>query len=238
MISLGEFAALYLSVWSNALWGTEVPGARFAPNPDKPGDNRAFFWDEVLPDEGVIVMPPVVFPDRIAGHLYVAPSWQAETDPAKREKKRKKADEERQEKEKQRPSDLRTFFAIIADFRKSLPKVQRALANVPTYMMLDDHDVTDDYFLNPIWRDRVLTSALGQAILRNAMVAYALFQDWGNDPLRYRTALRAQLLQPGAEAVPGERDQGSGPADRRGSGAPVRARPAQPDPIPWGATTR
>ena len=38
------------------------------------------------------------------------------------------------------------------EFRKNLPKVQRALANVPTYMILDDHDVTDDYFLNPIWR--------------------------------------------------------------------------------------
>ena len=39
-----------------------------------------------------------------------------------------------------------------AEFRKNLPKVQRALANVPTYMILDDHDVTDDYFLNPVWR--------------------------------------------------------------------------------------
>jgi hypothetical protein len=201
VISLGEFAALYLSVWSNALWGTEVPLARFAADPDKPGDNRVFFWDEVLPDKGVIVMPPVVFPDRIAGHLYVAPTWQSETDQVKREKKRKKAEEERQEKEALRPSDLRTFFAIMADFRKSLPKVQRVLANVPTYMMLDDHDVTDDYFLNPIWRDRVLTSALGQAILRNAMVAYALFQDWGNDPLGYRSipavpdGPKAQLLK-------------------------------------------
>src|SRR4029078_3677824 len=172
----------------------EVPLARFAADPDKPGDNRVFFWDEVLPDKGVIVMPPVVFPDRIAGHLYVAPFWQSETDQVKREKKRKKAEEERQEKEALRPSALRTCFAITADFNKSLPKVQRVLANVPTYMMLDDHDVTDDYFLNPIWRRRVLGSRLGRALLGNAMIAYALFQDWGNDPLAYRSGPKAELL--------------------------------------------
>src|SRR5262249_9112358 len=72
VISLGEFAALYLSVWSNAIWGTEVTGARYAADPAKPGDNRAITWDEELPKDGLIVMPDVVYPDRIAGHLYVA----------------------------------------------------------------------------------------------------------------------------------------------------------------------
>jgi hypothetical protein len=60
-------------------------------------------------------------------------------------------------------------------------------------MILDDPDVTDDYFLNPMWRDRVPTTQLGQAILRNAMT-YALFQNWGNDPLKYGSGPRAQLL--------------------------------------------
>src|SRR6185312_9922432 len=83
---------------------------------------------------------------------------------------------------------------VHREFRKNLPKVQRALANVPTYMILDDHDVTDDYFLNPIWRSRVLGSRLGRAILGNGMIAYALFQDWGNDQRAYRSGPKAELL--------------------------------------------
>src|SRR6266536_157062 len=166
VISLGEFAALYLTVWSNAVWGTEVTGATYAANADSPGDHRAIAWDEELPHGGLIVMPDVGYPGRVAGHLYVAPE-----DESHAEKKLRK--DKTPEKVQQ---SLRDGFKILQEFRRTLPKVQRALANVPTYMMLDDHDVTDDYFLNPMWRDRVLTSEMGQAILHNAMVAYALFQ--------------------------------------------------------------
>jgi len=68
---------------------------------------------------------------------------------------------------------------------QTLPKVRRALANISTFMIFDDHDVTDDWNLNPSWRDRVFTAPLGKAIVRNAMMAYALFQDWGNRADRY-----------------------------------------------------
>src|SRR5262249_46312687 len=69
--------------------------------------------------------------------------------------------------------------------RRTLPKVRRAMANVPTYMIFDDHEISDDWFLNPTWRDRVLTAPLGSAIIRNGMLAYALFQGWGNDPVKF-----------------------------------------------------
>lgn len=68
---------------------------------------------------------------------------------------------------------------------KGLGKVRRALANISTYMIFDDHEVTDDWNLNPDWRDRVFTSNLGKAIVRNGMMSYALFQDWGNKPHKY-----------------------------------------------------
>ena len=29
--------------------------------------------------------------------------------------------------------------------RKALPAVRRVLANIPTYMICDDHEITDDY---------------------------------------------------------------------------------------------
>jgi hypothetical protein len=69
--------------------------------------------------------------------------------------------------------------------KQTLAKVRRALANISTFMIFDDHEITDDWNLNPSWRDRVFTSPLGKAIVRNGMMAYALFQDWGNQADRY-----------------------------------------------------
>lgn len=69
--------------------------------------------------------------------------------------------------------------------KQTLPKVRRALANISTFMIFDDHEITDDWNLNPSWRDRVFTSPLGKAIVRNGMMAYALFQDWGNQAEKY-----------------------------------------------------
>jgi hypothetical protein len=72
--------------------------------------------------------------------------------------------------------------ARLKDFRSTLPQVRRALANVPTYTICDDHDVTDDWFLDGAWCRRVLASPLGRRVIRNALLAYALFQAWGNTP--------------------------------------------------------
>ena len=56
------------------------------------------------------------------------------------------------------------------------------LANVPAYMMFDDHDVTDDWNINPSWLRHVRGKPLGKQIISNALVAYWAFQGWGNDP--------------------------------------------------------
>lgn len=82
----------------------------------------------------------------------------------------------------------------LAAFREGLPFVRRALANVPTYMIMDDHDVTDDWNLNALWRDRVYTTGLGRTILRNGLASYAMFQGWGNDPAVFEAGPNRQLL--------------------------------------------
>ncbi len=79
-------------------------------------------------------------------------------------------------------------------FYQTLPEVRRALANVSTYMVFDDHEITDDWNLCPLWRDRVLAAPLGKAIMRNGMLAFALFQGWGNDPLKFRQGEHKRLL--------------------------------------------
>ena len=87
-------------------------------------------------------------------------------------------------------------IARLTEFHRTLPKVRRALANVPTYMIFDDHEISDDWFLNPTWRDRVLGSPLGNAIVRNGLLAYALFQGWGNDPVKFEPVIGQTQKQP------------------------------------------
>lgn len=76
-------------------------------------------------------------------------------------------------------------------FAEGLPYVRRVLANVATYMIFDDHDVTDDWFLNKAVHDRMRrgeTSSLsggGRRLMRNGLAAYAIFQHWGNAPEQF-----------------------------------------------------
>ncbi|MBA3349157.1 MAG: hypothetical protein H0T12_01245 [Actinobacteria bacterium] len=69
--------------------------------------------------------------------------------------------------------------------RAALPKVRRVLANIPTYMICDDHDVTDDWNLTAKWREQVKHSATGRRIVSNAIATYWAFQAWGNDPAAF-----------------------------------------------------
>ena len=177
LYSFGEFAALYLTVWSNACWPlpTEWPKAKdvYAP---------------AGPQGKVTPAPEYEFPLK----------WDELTAEQVGEKEGKENYKECADLEdaalqtcllQQRQKKLEARHAIkveqMTKFYEALPKVRRTLANVPTYMMMDDHDATDDWNLNPIWVDRVNNTTFGRAILRNALASYAVFQDWGNDPVRY-----------------------------------------------------
>lgn len=73
----------------------------------------------------------------------------------------------------------------LLQFKSTLSKVRKALANIPSYMVFDDHEITDDWFLNGHWSRRVLANALGRRIMQNGLSAFAIFQDWGNKPDDY-----------------------------------------------------
>ncbi len=176
LYSFGEFAALYLMVWSNACW----------PLPTK--------WPEA---RDVYAPPPPVGRVTPAPEYELPKNWDALTADDVDEKEGTKykdcADKEGAALEacvlEQRQKKLTKRHAIkveqMTKFYEALPKVRRMLANVPTYMIMDDHDATDDWNLNPIWVERVNKTAFGRAILRNALASYTVFQDWGNDPVRY-----------------------------------------------------
>ncbi|HEY5968843.1 MAG TPA: hypothetical protein VIU35_12780 [Chitinophagaceae bacterium] len=87
-------------------------------------------------------------------------------------------------------------FASLEKFRDGLSNVKRAMANVPTFMIFDDHDITDDWYMTFEWCEKVLKDELGRRMVLNGLVSYAIFQDWGNKPDDYQGAKHgAKLLE-------------------------------------------
>jgi hypothetical protein len=74
----------------------------------------------------------------------------------------------------------------LYEFVHTLGKVRRLFANVPTYMIFDDHDISDDWYLNQSWCLRVLGKPLGRRTVQNGLLAYAVFQAWGNTPEQFQ----------------------------------------------------
>jgi hypothetical protein len=158
LLFLGEFYAMYLFAWSDALWPREG-GTLTAPTPS-----------EAIP-------------------LGSIADWG--------EMRWWKTSNYREQAAKSHRRLLR--------FAATVPAVRRALANVPTAMMFDDHEVTDDWFLNRWWHDTLLANPAGRRVVRNALLAYAVFQDWGNRPGDYPDPVPAPATAAPAGATPGER---------------------------------
>ena len=75
----------------------------------------------------------------------------------------------------------------ITFFEESLEKFQKLLANTPTMMLIDDHDVTDDWNIHGQWfsnvwcqQDGALNCFDGARVLSNAYLAGLIFQLAGN----------------------------------------------------------
>jgi hypothetical protein len=178
-MSFGEFCALYLFFWSNVLWDAFIAEDDIFPDCSGVSDD--------CPDATTTV-------NGLPAHLQTLYPTDKRKDQVKAWYKLHDAFQDQLE-------DVKTF-------KKTLPKVRRALANIATYMIFDDHEVTDDWYLTQDWRDKVLTSPLGVTVLRNALTSYALFQAWGNDPKRYDTGDHANLLTQAQALFPA----GGGPA--------------------------
>ncbi|MEH7177700.1 hypothetical protein [Neobacillus vireti] len=99
-------------------------------------------------------------------------------------------DEARNSKEhKKERVTLKNEFTIqqeaLISFQHFLYRVRRLLANIPTYMMFDDHDITDDWNISYNWKKNVSTSPLGSHVVANGLAAFWAFQGWGNSPETY-----------------------------------------------------
>ncbi|MDB4583106.1 hypothetical protein N9164_08140 [Draconibacterium sp.] len=100
----------------------------------------------------------------------------------------------RNEWERKLKLQLKKEVKTVVEFKDNLPRIARIVANVPVYMIFDDHEITDDWYMTKDWRDKVLSHPFGVNIIRNGLMAYTLFQGWGNDPISFQTGDKATLL--------------------------------------------
>ncbi|MCL1145476.1 alkaline phosphatase D family protein [Shewanella marinintestina] len=78
-------------------------------------------------------------------------------------------------------------------FKAGLKQVRRLMAHVPTYMIFDDHDVTDDWNLTARWELAAYQHAFSKRIIGNALIAYTVFQGLGNAPARFDSEITPDL---------------------------------------------
>lgn len=78
---------------------------------------------------------------------------------------------------------------IIEAFVTELPAAARVMAQVPTLMIFDDHDITDDWNLTAAWEETAYGNAFSRRIVGNALVSYLICQGWGNAPDRLSAPL-------------------------------------------------
>lgn len=209
LLSLGDFCAMYLFVWSNACWPDKLPTEEeitkqlfsFGWLGLMPADLRT----QILGEKEKETLISFYRLGELSGPVLQNILGSAVKLPQTFDDKNKKDEKEKKEKLKDLAAGASKKLLLFKQLWQALPKVRRALANVPTYMMFDDHEITDDWYLNPMWRDRVLDTPLGRTMIRNGLVAYALFQGWGNDPVKFETGDNQRLLDEATKLLrPGE----------------------------------
>jgi hypothetical protein len=96
---------------------------------------------------------------------------------------------------KQKQKIYRNEIKQLEYARKALPSVRRILANIPTYMICDDHEVTDDWNITRESYERVKGSDCGKQVLANGLAAFWAFQGWGNRPDLYKEEFISFITQ-------------------------------------------
>ncbi|AQS38143.1 PhoD-like phosphatase [Shewanella psychrophila] len=77
----------------------------------------------------------------------------------------------------------------LLEFKAGLHQVRRLMAHLPTYMIFDDHDVTDDWNLTAKWEEAAYGHPFSKRIIGNALIGYALFQGLGNAPQKFKAEI-------------------------------------------------
>jgi hypothetical protein len=82
-------------------------------------------------------------------------------------------------------ASIRSDIKSLGAFAGGLKEVRRVLANIPSYMICDDHEVTDDWNMTLDICVGMYNNFLGRRVVKNGIVAYSLCQHWGNVPEQF-----------------------------------------------------
>ena len=96
---------------------------------------------------------------------------------------------------------VRSFadFALLYEYAWTYDEsVRQALAVLPTLMIFDDHEITNNWNTAPSWRAGMLQAGMEQMLV-DGLVAYWVYQGWGN--LCQRDEARYPLLHIMEEAA-------------------------------------
>ena len=78
------------------------------------------------------------------------------------------------------------YVKNLDGFSNAAKACRRVMANTATYMLFDDHEITDDWNLDQKWRDTTQANPLARRIIANGLAAYWSFQAWGNAPEMFK----------------------------------------------------
>jgi hypothetical protein len=82
----------------------------------------------------------------------------------------------------------------VRRFLENAWRLRRVMANVPTYSIFDDHEVSDDWNLTRDNRNELRKSGtLGRRVQTNALAAYWACQGYGNNPPQFDDSFRRTL---------------------------------------------
>jgi PhoD-like phosphatase len=91
-------------------------------------------------------------------------------------------------------------FALAYVSSWTAANVAKVLANIPTFMTFDDHDITDDWNITGSWLEQMMQSNWWTDAVTDGLVAYWMYQGWGNPlPQAGVNDPRVALLTKGAE---------------------------------------
>jgi hypothetical protein len=74
--------------------------------------------------------------------------------------------------------------ANLRGFPDAVKAARRVMANIATYMVFDDHEITDDWNLDWDW-EKATNNAMARRVIANGLAAFWAFQGWGNDPNQF-----------------------------------------------------
>ncbi|MCO7223474.1 alkaline phosphatase D family protein [Pleionea sp. CnH1-48] len=81
----------------------------------------------------------------------------------------------------------------VTAFLQDAWHIRRLMANVSTYMIFDDHEVTDDWNLTEKNAHQLANNPFSRRVVTNALAAYWVFQGWGNDPDAFDDDFKSSL---------------------------------------------